>query len=203
MRFSPRDDTFFELFTKAAGNIDRAAQLLRVFIHDIDRREELAKAINDCEHIGDDITHEITMRLNTSFMTPFDHEDIYALAVGLDDVADLVDAGSDHVVLYKLGALPERVRKQVELITELAAMTAEAMPRLRKVATLSDYWEAVKTKESEADHIHRRMLAELFSGDYEALDVLKLKEVTDDLEDAINAFERIAYTIEAIAIKES
>lgn len=203
MRLSPRDDTFFELFTKAAGNLDTAAQLLRVFIYDLDRREELAAAINDCEHIGDDITHEITMRLNTSFMTPFDHEDIYALAVDLDDVADLVDGGSDHIVLYELGELPKGIRKQVDIIVELAAMTNEAMPRLRKVATLSDYWEAVKRKESEADHVHRRMLAKLFSGKYKALEVLKLKEVVDDLEDAINAFERIAKTIEAIAIKES
>ncbi len=203
MRLSPRDDAFFELFTKAAANLDTAAQLLRVFVHDIDRRDELAEEINRCEHIGDDITHEITTRLNTSFMTPFDHEDIYSLAVSLDDVADLVDAGSDHVVLYELGELPKGIRKQVEIIAELAALTAEAMPGLRKVASMTDYWEAVKSKESDADHIHRRMLAKLFSGRYKALEVLKLKEVVDDLEDAINAFERIAKTIEAIAIKES
>jgi predicted phosphate transport protein (TIGR00153 family) len=203
VRLSPRDDAFFEFFTKAAANLDTAAQLLRVFVHDIERRPELAKAINDCEHVGDSITHEITTRLNTSFMTPFDHEDIYSLAVSLDDVADLVDAGSDHVVLYELGELPKGIRKQVEIIAELAALTAEAMPGLRKVASMADYWEAVKHKESDADHIHRRMLAKLFSGKYKALEVLKLKEVTDDLEDAINAFERIAKTIEAIAIKES
>lgn len=203
MRLSPRDDTFFELFSKAAANLDTAAQLLKVLVYDQERRGELAEAINDCEHVGDDITHEISMRLNTSFMTPFDHEDIYSLAVDLDDVADLVDAGSDHIVLYELGELPKGVRKQVDIIAELADLTNEAMPRLRKVATLSDYWETVKQRESDADHIHRKMLAKLFSGKYKALEVLKLKEVVDDFEDAINAFERVAKTIEAIAIKES
>lgn len=203
MRLSPRDDTFFELLAKAAANLDTAAGLLSSFVYEIDRREELAAAINDCEHIGDTITDDISRRLNTSFMTPFDHEDIFALAVGLDDVADLVDAGSDHVVLYELGELPKGIRRQVDIIVELAAITNEAMPRLRKVAELSDYWETVKARESDADHVHRRMLAKLFSGKYSALEVLKLKEVVDDLEDAINAFERVAKTVEAIAIKES
>lgn len=203
MRFSPRDDTFFEMFTSAAVNLADAAKVLSEFVVDIDRRQELAEKLTDLEHVGDNITSAIVNRLNTSFVTPFDHEDIYSLAVGLDDVADLIDAGSDHVVLYGLGELPKGIHKQVRIIGELAELTNEAMPRLRKVSALSDYWTKAKSIESEADHIHRRLLAKLFSGQYKALEVMKLKEVVDDLEDAINAFERVAKTVEAIAVKES
>ncbi len=203
VRLKPKDDVFFAQLTKAAANLDDAARMLVEFVDNIDRRVELAEALNKCEHIGDDITSEITKRLNTSFITPFDREDIYSLAVNLDDVADLIDAGSDHVVLYELGELPKGIHKQVAIIAELATITNEAMPRLNKVASLEDYWTTVKDMESDADRIHRRLLAKLFSGKYKAIEVMKLKEVVDDLEDAINAFERVAKTVEAIAVKES
>lgn len=203
MRLSPRDDSFFEMFTASASNLADAAKVLTEFVDNIDRRQELAEKLTDLEHVGDDITSKIVKRLNTSFVTPFDHEDIYSLAVSLDDVADLIDAGSDHVVLYELGELPKGIHKQVAIIAELAEMTNEAMPRLRKVSELSDYWTKAKSIESDADRIHRRLLAKLFSGQYKALEVMKLKEVVDDLEDAINAFERVAKTVEAIAVKES
>ena len=203
MRLSPRDDSFFEMFTASASNLAEAAEVLSEFVDNIDRRQELAEKLTDLEHVGDDITSSIVKRLNTSFVTPFDHEDIYSLAVSLDDVADLIDAGSDHVVLYELGELPKGIHKQVAIIAELAELTNEAMPRLRKVSELSDYWTKAKSIESDADRIHRRLLAKLFSGQYKALEVMKLKEVVDDLEDAINAFERVAKTVEAIAVKES
>jgi predicted phosphate transport protein (TIGR00153 family) len=203
VRLSPRDDSFFEMFTASASNLAEAAKVLTEFVDNIDRRQELAEKLTDLEHVGDDITSKIVKRLNTSFVTPFDHEDIYSLAVSLDDVADLIDAGSDHVVLYELGELPKGIHKQVAIIAELAEMTNEAMPRLRKVSELSDYWTKAKSIESDADRIHRRLLAKLFSGQYKALEVMKLKEVVDDLEDAINAFERVAKTVEAIAVKES
>lgn len=203
MRLSPRDDSFFEMFTKSASNLADAAKVLSEFVDNTDRRQELAEKLTDLEHVGDDITSAIVKRLNTSFVTPFDHEDIYTLAVSLDDVADLIDAGSDHVVLYELGELPKGIHKQVAIIAELAELTNEAMPRLRKVSELSDYWTKAKSIESDADRIHRRLLAKLFSGQYKALEVMKLKEVVDDLEDAINAFERVAKTVEAIAVKES
>ena len=203
MRFSPRDDSFFDMFNSAAANLADASKLLSEFVVDIEHRQELAEKLSDLEHVGDTITSAIVKRLNTSFVTPFDHEDIYSLAVNLDDVADLIDAGSDHVVLYELGELPKGIHKQVAIIAELAELTNEAIPRLRKVSELSDYWTKAKSIESDADRIHRRLLAKLFSGQYKALEVMKLKEVVDDLEDAINAFERVAKTIEAIAVKES
>ena len=191
------------MLSEAATNLVDASAIMNEFIDNIDQRHQLAQKLTDLEHVGDEITSKIVKRLNTSFMTPFDHEDIYTLAMSLDDVADLIDAGSDHVVLYDLADLPKGVHKQVDCLVELAGLTAEAMPRLRKVSDLSDYWTKAKQIESDADRIHRRLLAKLFSGEYKALEVMKLKEVVDDLEDAINAFEKVAKTVEAIAVKES
>lgn len=203
MRLTPRDDSFFDLLAASADNLVVAAGLLTRFVVELDNRQELAEALADAEHVGDEATGAIVTRLNTSFITPFDQEDIYALAVSLDDVADLMDAASDHVVLYGVGELPSAAHQQVACLAEMAALTAEAMPRLRKVAALKPYWTRMKELESEADRVHRRILATLFSGEYEALEVMKLKEVVDDLEDAVNAFERVAKTVEAIAVKES
>ncbi len=203
VRLTPRDDSFFVLLTSAATNIVEASNRLNEFMDDIDRRPDLAKELSVLEHAGDKVTKEIVTKLNTSFVTPFDQEDIYALAVSLDDVVDLMDAASDHVVLYGLGELPPAIHQQVECLAEMASLTASAMPNLRKVSGLEPYWSRVKELESHADRVHRRLLALLFSGEYEALEVMKLKEVVDDLEDACNAFERIAKTVEAIAVKES
>lgn len=203
MRIKPRDDVFFEQFTKVAENIRTAAHLFVELTEDLSRAEEISEKLTDLEHVGDDLNHEIIHRLNTSFVTPFDREDLYSLAVHLDDVIDLIDAGSDHVLLYELETLPKEVGKQARLIADLADLTDEAMPRLSKVGELSDYWQTIEKRESEADKIHRRLLAKLFSGQYQALEVMKLKEVVDDLEEAVNAFERVAKTIEEIAVKES
>lgn len=203
MRLKPRDDKFFEMLTAASKNLVDATGALSEFVVDLPRRQEIAEQLSDFEHVGDELTAAFTKRLNTSFVTPFDREDLYSLAVNLDDVADLIDAGSDHVVLYELGELPKGIHKQVAILAELAELTHEAMPRLRKVAELEDYWTSAKKIESDADRIHRRLLAKLFSGDYKALQVMMLKEVVDDLEDAINAYERVAKTVETIAVKES
>lgn len=191
------------MLAAAAANLVEGAAVLQEFVFDLDRRHDLAERLTDLEHVGDEITRTIVKRLNTSFVTPFDHEDIYSLAMSLDDVADLMDAGSDHVVLYELGELPKGVLKQVRCLVEMADLTNDAMGELRKVGGLSDYWTRVKEIESEADRVHRRLLAKLFSGEYKALEVMKLKEVVDDLEDAINAFEKVAKTVEEIAVKES
>ncbi len=191
------------MLAAAASNLVDAATLLSKFVDDVEQRKPLAKQLSDLEHVGDELTSKIILRLNTSFVTPFDHEDIYTLAMSLDDVADLIDAGSDHVVLYGLGKLPDGIHAQVDVLVELAIMTADAMGRLRKVGELSEYWTKAKKLESEADRVHRRLLADLFSGRYEALEVMKLKEVIDDLDDAVNAFEKVAKTVESIAVKES
>jgi predicted phosphate transport protein (TIGR00153 family) len=202
-RLTPREDSYYDMFADSANNLVTGARLLVELISDGADREGIAEKMRACEHAGDEFTHAIMRRLNESFITPFDREDIYRLASTLDDVMDSMEAAADLVLLYKLEELPRDVVAQVEVLERAAELTAEAMPRLRGLRDLSEYWIEINRLENQGDQIYRRLLAELFGGDYDALTVLKLKEVIDQLEAAADAFEHVANTVETIAVKES
>ena len=200
---TPKDSRFYPLFTASAENLVTATEVLGEFVHDHARRGELADRLRDLEHVGDQATHAIFRALNTSFVTPFDREDIYNLASNLDDVMDYVEAAADLVILTGLGTLPAEMSQQVALLQRCAQVTAEAMPRLKTLKDLSDYWIEVNRIENEADKLYRRLLSRLYSGEFDALEILKLKEVADQLEEAADAFEHVANVIETITVKES
>ena len=200
---TPKDSSFYPLFTASAENLVAATDVLAQFIDDNRRREELGAQLRELEHVGDQSTHAIFRQLNTSFVTPFDREDIYNLASDLDDVMDFVEAAADLVLLTGLGTLPAEMHQQTALLQRCAQTTAEAMPRLKSLKGLSDYWIEVNRIENEADKLYRRFVARLFNGDFDALTVLKLKEVAEQLEAAADAFENVADTVETIAVKES
>jgi predicted phosphate transport protein (TIGR00153 family) len=202
-RLTPREDSYYDMFADSANNLVTGARLLVELIGDDSNREAIAEKMRACEHAGDEYTHTIMRRLNESFITPFDREDIYRLASTLDDVMDFMEAAADLVVLYKLRELPHDIVGQVSVLERAAELTAEAMPRLRGMRDLSEYWIEINRLENEGDKVYRRLLAELFSGEYDALTVLKLKEVIDQLEGAADAFEHVANTVETIAVKES
>ncbi|GAA0366693.1 DUF47 family protein [Actinoallomurus spadix] len=202
-RLTPREDSYYDMFADSANNLVTGARLLVELIGDGADREGIAEKMRACEHAGDEFTHAIMRRLNESFITPFDREDIYRLASTLDDVMDFMEAAADLVLLYKLDELPRDIVAQVEVLERAAELTAEAMPRLRGLRDLSEYWIEINRLENQGDQIYRRLLAELFGGDYDALTVLKLKEVIDQLEAAADAFEHVANTVETIAVKES
>lgn len=203
LRVTPREDSYYGMFTDSANNLVIGVGLLvDVITHGADR-DATAQQMRDCEHTGDELTHAIMRQLNKSFITPFDREDIYRLASSLDDVLDAMDAAADLISLYKLHDLPGDITEQVRVLQRASELTAEAMPRLRSMDNLSDYWIEINRLENEADQIHRRLLAHLFDGGYDALTVLKLKEVVDQLEAAADAFELVANTVESIALKES
>jgi uncharacterized protein len=202
-RLTPREDSYYDMFADSAKNLVTGARLLVELIGNGGDREGIAEKMRACEHAGDEITHAIMRRLNESFITPFDREDIYRLASTLDDVMDFMEAAADLVVLYKVDELPHEVVDQVEVLERAAELTAAAMPRLRETKDLSEYWIEINRLENQGDQVYRRLLAELFSGEYDALTVLKLKEVVDQLEAAADAFEHVAHTVESIAVKES
>ncbi|GLY83610.1 DUF47 domain-containing protein [Actinoallomurus iriomotensis] len=202
-RLTPREDSYYDMFADSANNLVTGARLLVELISDGGNREGIAEKMRACEHAGDEFTHAIMRRLNESFITPFDREDIYRLASSLDDVMDFMEAAADLVVLYKIDELPGEVVDQVEVLERAAELTAEAMPRLRGMKNLSEYWIEINRLENQGDQVYRRLLAELFGGEYDALTVLKLKEVVDQLEAAADAFEKVANTVESIAVKES
>ena len=200
---TPKDSSFYEMFTVSAENLVEATSVLGDFVHDHARREELGRKLRDLEHAGDNATHAVFRQLNSSFVTPFDREDIYNLASDLDDVMDAIEAAADLVVLTGLGTLPAEMGQQVALLQRCAQVTADAMPRLQAMKDLSDYWIEVNRLENEADKLYRRLLSRLYSGEFDALEILKLKEVADQLEEAADAFEHVANVVETIAVKES
>jgi uncharacterized protein len=203
LRFRPVDSSFYDLFTLSANQHVKGAALLVEMLADGADRLRIAEQMREQEHLADEATHDIIRRVNKTFVTPFDREDIYDLASNLDDVMDEMEEAVDLVLLYDVRTLPAEVAEQVEVIQRCAELTAEAMPRLQSMAQLEEYWIEVNRLENQGDRTYRRILARLFSGEYEALEVLKLKGIVDSLEGAIDAFEKVANTVEQIALKES
>ncbi|HVH93775.1 MAG TPA: DUF47 family protein [Nocardioidaceae bacterium] len=202
-RFRPADTTFYDMFAESARHLLTGAALLAEMLGDGNDREGIAQRMRDAEHAADETTHGIIRRVNKTFVTPFDREDIYALASGLDDVMDFMEEAVDLTLLYEVLTLPSELADQVEVIQRCAELTAESMPRLRTMQDLEEYWIEINRLENLGDKSYRRILAKLFSGKFEALEVLKLKDVVDSLEGAIDAFERVANIVEQISVKES
>ena len=203
LRLTPQDASFYEMFAALADNLVKAADLVAEMFAPGADRESLAARMRDLEHACDAATHQIMRHLNSTFVTPFDREDIYDLAGRLDDVMDFMEAAVDLVVLYSLDELPREVASQAEVLQRMALLTSAAMPRLKTMKDLSEYWIEVNRLENEADKVYRRLVARLFNGDYDALTVLKLKDVVDQLEYAADAFEKVANSVETVAVKES
>ena len=203
LRLTPVDTVFFDLLTRSAANLVDGARLLAEMLNDENDRADLAREMREAEHRGDDLTHEIIRRVNSTFVTPLDREDLYRLAAGLDDVLDFMDAAVDSVLLYEIGSLPAGVADLIDAISRASHLTAEAMPRLRAMTGLEDYWIEINRLENVGDQIYRKLVATLFNGTTDTLTVMKLKEVIDQLEAALDALERVANIVEQIAVKES
>ena len=202
-RIRPVETTFYELFTEMATHLVLGADLLAQMLDTGTDKESIGEQMREAEHQADETTHKIIKRANSTFITPFDREDIYRLASSLDDVMDFMEETVDLVGLYELGDLPADFAPQVEVLQRATQLTAEAMPRLRTMKDLEEYWIEINRLENQGDRSYRRILAKLFSGNYKSLEVLKLKDVVDSLEHAIDALESVANTVEQIAVKES
>ncbi|WP_169166593.1 DUF47 domain-containing protein [Cellulomonas taurus] len=204
LRLTPRDTSFFDLLAASAAHLVTGANLLAELLGaDRQARKAIAKQINEVEHLADEATHSIMRRLNQTFVTPFDRDDIYGLASSLDDCMDFMEEAADLIVLYKLNELPKRVSDQVQVLQRCAELTAEAMPKLRSMDSLGDYWVEVNRLENQADKSHRKLLAQMFDEIADPILLMKLKEVVEKLEDAADAFEKVANMVETIALKES
>ena len=206
IKLTPTDKTFYDLFSRAAANLVLGTKLLtELALPDVDVHS-ISDRLVEVEHDSDAITHELFNKLNTSFITPFDREDIYRLGSNLDDVMDHLEAVGSLLYLYGLTTLPTLPREMHDMVAVLdqqAKLTAETMPRLRSMKNLKDYWVEVNRLENEGDRAYRMLLVRLFSGEFDALMVMKMKEVADELEAACDAFEHIGHTVETIAVKES
>lgn len=202
LRLRPVDTSFYDLFTQSAQHLVNGAELLAEMLSEESDKADVAERMRAAEHAADETTHAIVRKVNSTFVTPFDREDIYNLGSGLDDVMDMMDEAVDLILLYEVESLPAEVSEQVEVLQRCAELTAAAMPRLQSMKSLDDYWIEINRLENTGDRNHRRTLAKLFSGEYKTIEVLKLKDIVESLEGAIDAFETVANIVEQIAVKE-
>jgi len=204
-RFIPREERFFELFSAAAENVVKGAGLLLDLVTHPDRAETLRRQIEEVEHEGDITTHEIADRLNRTFVTPFDHEDIHALAGALDDVLDDIEATADRMYLYEAGPPSEEM---VHLVTVLAEATSavqkavNGLSDMKNARRILDYCIEIHRLENIGDENSRLALAKLFRGS-DAIHALKWKEIYDHVEDALDKCEDVASIVESIIVKHS
>jgi uncharacterized protein len=202
--FVPRDRLYFDLFEEAAGNIVRAADLLDQLLRSFpDRREELTRDILICEQEGDRITHDIIRRLNETFVTPIDREDIYALASALDDVVDYTEEAADYLGLYKIEAPMEQAQRLAHVLLQASRAISEAMPRLRTFDDIAHYTVEINRLENDGDRITREAMASLFDNGIDPMVVIRWKDIYERLENAIDATESVANILEGIVIKNS
>ena len=200
-RLIPTDDSFFDLFDKAAANAARCARTLQELIADLGALPAHLATITAAEREGDELTRTILRRLNSTFVTPFDPEDIHALAEELDDVVDDILAVAALLnVIHVDEVLPE-LKEQADVLVQMADANCGLLAQLSSMKEIQPYLDAIDRLETEGDQVHRRALGHLFSGEYEALDVLKWKDIVEAMEAALNTIEDISDVVESIVLK--
>ncbi|HEX2030164.1 MAG TPA: DUF47 family protein [Actinomycetota bacterium] len=202
-RLIPREESFYELFVQMARLLVQGAEVLGDIVTNFDDVPAKGRRLHDLEHEADEVTHEVMRRLNTTFVTPLDREDIHELASLLDDVMDHIDAAADLLVLHKIDKPLPEMKAQADLLGRAAATTSEAIATLPNFRELGEYFVEVNRLENEGDRIYRQAIADLFSGDFKAMDVLKWKDILDELEAAMDELEDVANALEGIALKQA
>jgi predicted phosphate transport protein (TIGR00153 family) len=200
---APRDHEFFDLFEEAGGNILRAAGLLEEMLQDYPEKNQVSRDILICEQEGDRITHDIIRRLNQTFVTPIDREDIYALASALDDIVDFTEEVADYLGLYRIEAPFEQSQRMARVLHQAARQIDQALPRLRGFQDISHFTVEINRLENDGDRIVREAMAALFDDGIDPMVVIRWKDIYERLENAIDATERAANILEGITIKNS
>jgi predicted phosphate transport protein (TIGR00153 family) len=201
--FAPKEREFFDLFEEAGANIVRATELLERMLQQWPDHGELGRDIVVCEQDGDRITHDIIQRLNSTFVTPIDREDIYALASSLDDIVDFVEEVADFMGLYRIEAPMEQAQQMAAILHEAARQIHQAMPRLRTFKDIRHYTIEINRLENDGDRVVREALASLFERGIDPMMVIRWKDIFERLEDAIDSTEKTANILEGIVIKNT
>jgi uncharacterized protein Yka (UPF0111/DUF47 family) len=201
--FAPRDRAYFELFEEAGRNALLAAELLERMLVNYPDSSELATEIRDCEHEGDRITHDIIDRLNHTFVTPIDREDILSLASALDDIVDYTEEVADYLGLYGIEAPMDQAISLARVLSASCQEIAKAIPLLRGFKDMSQHTVEVNRLENDGDRITREAVASLFDARIDPMVVIRWKDLFERLEAAIDSTEHVAYILEGIVIKNS
>ena len=204
MRLLPREEEFFDLFIEVANRNKLAAQHLgELFEVAPDRRTPIIEALKRLEHEADQVTHEVVNRLDRTFITPLDREDIHQLASDLDDVMDAMDGTARRAQIFRLGVAPAGVRRLVEVLQRMVDVLAEAVARLKKGNDVMRYCIEAKQLEEEGDAIYHEALGQLFEHERDAVELIKWKEIYDNLEATLDQAEDVANVVESITIKHA
>lgn len=205
-RIIPRDQEFFVLFQKASANIIEGAERLKDLLEDFNDVRERVQAIEEVEHKGDSLTHEIIKRLNTSFVTPIDREDILALASSLDDVIDLIYGAATRLMLYKVTKTTAYAKELGFLILKSAQELHKGvlhLPLSKGRDRVYEHCVEVNSLENEADRVCRDAIADLFEYEKDPIAILKWKEIYETLETATDRCEDVANVLEGVALKNA
>src|SRR5919199_367939 len=199
--FAPREREFYDLFEEAGANVVRAAELLERMLREWPESADLAREVLIAEQDGDRITHDIIQRLNQTFVTPFDREDIIALASSLDDIVDFIEEVADFLGLYRIEAPMEQAQRMASVLRDATRQINEAIPRLRTLKDIHHYTVEVNRLENEGDRILREAVASLFERGIDPMMVIRWKDIFERLEEAIDSTETAVNTLEGIIIK--
>lgn len=206
MAFSllPREDEYFDLFSQITGKVQDATNLLvRMVTEDGADFIAYARQIKDVEHNCDEITHKVTTKLNKSFITPFDREDIYTLAVALDDVCDYIDAAARAIRMYDIRIFNEYVRQLARLLNSQASAMNSAVALLKSPSGMNAQIVEIHRLENEADEAYSRAIGDLFKHSTDAIEVIKMKELLEILENGTDKCEQVANIMESVVLKHS
>ena len=204
--FMPREDDFFELFERAAENAYQASCELLDMLEKFDSVKERSKRIKDIEHIGDQITHEAIERLNRTFITPVDREDIHELVCRIDDVVDLVDTAAHRIILYKVAEPTSHAKELARCLKHATGIIKEAMPLLRDMKNSREIGQkciAIHTQENEADRVMHDAIAALFEARPDPIDIIKWKDIYEEIESATDRCEDVANVLDSIVLKNA
>lgn len=205
LKFVPQEERFFELFDQSARNVVKGAELLLQLVGDHGRAAELRKEIEEVEHEGDIITHDIADRLNRTFITPFDHEDIHELAGRMDDILDNIEATADRMFLYEAGDPTPEMVDLVRVLAEATHVLQKAvggLSNMKNARRILDYCIEIHRLENVGDEDSRIALAKLFKSS-DAIYALKWKEIYDHVEEALDKCEDVASVVEGIVVKHT
>jgi uncharacterized protein len=202
VRLTPQKHEFFELYAQASANTVEIARLLVDLLDTFPQDgDSLIAQIKEREHDGDRLTHEVLLLLNSTFVTPFDRDDMYRLAGAIDDVCDHVDEAADNLGSWGVEAVPEKAREQAKVIHEAAKQLDEAVSRLDGFKDSSEQLAALRELEDQGDQLERDAVAELFANIDDAKVIIRWKDIHERLEEAVDALENAADVLEAIVVK--
>ena len=204
MALTPKDAVLFDLFTSLAERVASGARLASEMISaPVEQHKDLAKRIGAIETEADELLGKIIRRIDDMFVTPYDRGDLTQLANSLDDAMDEIEQATDLIILHGVTEFPQGMAELVDAVRRLAELTASSMPRLKNLKDLDHYYQEADRVEDEGDRIHRRITSLLFSGNFDAMAILRLNGVIDSFEESLDEMAKVARTVRTIALKES